>query len=107
MRRGGRRWGAIAHTAAVINLFNLIPVWQLDGARGIHSMTRMQRGMLLGAAALVRAVSRQPFVFLVAAGLGYRMFTKDAADVPDNKGLPQFAFLLVALTAVLSVTRIG
>ena len=104
---GWKAWGAIAHTAAVINLFNLIPVWQLYGTRGIHSMTRMQRGMLLGATVLVWAVSRQPYVFLVAAGLGYRMFTKDAADVPDNKGLLQFVFLLVALTAVLSVTRIG
>ena len=26
--------GAIAHFAAWINLFNLLPVWQLDGARG-------------------------------------------------------------------------
>src|SRR5256885_5819705 len=27
-------WGAIAHMGALVNLFNLVPVWQLDGARG-------------------------------------------------------------------------
>src|SRR3984885_6743050 len=43
-------WYAIAHTSAWLNLFNLIPVWQLDGGRGFRALTRKQRGMALGAA---------------------------------------------------------
>jgi Zn-dependent protease len=34
--------GAIAHLTAWMNLFNLIPVWQLDGSRGLRSFTRGQ-----------------------------------------------------------------
>src|SRR2546430_11600704 len=34
---GAGIWGAIAHVGAYINLFNLLPVWQLDGGRGFRS----------------------------------------------------------------------
>ena len=44
---------AIAATAALINLFNLIPLWSLDGGRAFRGMSRVQRGVvaasLLGA----------------------------------------------------------
>ena len=36
---------------ALINLFNLIPVCQLDGSRGLRSLTRSQRGLVLAATA--------------------------------------------------------
>ena len=34
---------AIAGVGAEINLFNLFPVWQLDGARGFHALSRGQK----------------------------------------------------------------
>jgi len=40
---GEQLWGALAQFGAMINLFNLIPVWQLDGGRGFRSLTRGQR----------------------------------------------------------------
>jgi Zn-dependent protease len=40
-------WGAITHLGAILNLFNLIPVWQLDGSRGFRSLTRKERGIIL------------------------------------------------------------
>src|SRR5258706_13079612 len=33
---GSGLWAALAQTGAWINLFNLIPIWQLDGGRGFH-----------------------------------------------------------------------
>src|SRR5262245_14442148 len=36
-------WFAIAHLTGFLNLFNLIPVWQLDGSRGFHVLARMER----------------------------------------------------------------
>ena len=33
----------IAHLGAWINLFNLTPVWSLDGARGFHALRRRER----------------------------------------------------------------
>ncbi len=88
---------AIAHATAVINLFNLIPVWQLDGSRGLSSLTRWQRAILLGIALGMYAITHQGMLLLVAAGLVYRQFTKDQAEVPDQLGLMQFASLLVTL----------
>src|SRR3989475_7787557 len=41
-------WGAIAHVGAFINLFNLVPVWQLDGGRGFRALTRPQRWIATG-----------------------------------------------------------
>src|SRR5688500_6713569 len=37
---GGPMWAAIAHTGAWINLFNLLPVWQLDGNRGYAALSK-------------------------------------------------------------------
>ena len=36
-------WAAIAKLGAIINLFNLLPFWQLDGARAFRSLNRSQR----------------------------------------------------------------
>src|SRR5437870_12068434 len=46
-------WGAIAHMGALVNLFNLVPVWQLDGARGIRAATRLHRWIAAAVIALL------------------------------------------------------
>jgi Zn-dependent protease len=100
MLTGVKIWGAIAHFGAVINLFNLVPVWQLDGARGFHSLTRNQRIVILVATFVLWYATSESMLLLVALGCGYRMFTKDAAEEPDPVCLRQFAVLLVALSAI-------
>jgi Zn-dependent protease len=97
---GAKIWGAIAQFGAVINLFNLIPIWQLDGARGFHSLTQKQRGIVLGAALMLWYATAESMLFLIALGCGYRMFTKDAASEPDSICLQQYAVLLVALAGI-------
>jgi len=94
-------WGIIANFGGVINLFNLIPVWQLDGSRGFHSLTRMQRGIILSLAAVLWLITSTPMLLLIAMGCTYRMFTKDWQTEPDNVGMMHFAGLLVALSAVI------
>ena len=93
-------WGAIAHFGAIVNLFNLIPVWQLDGSRGVRSLTRAQRGIVLTTAAGLWALTSTPMLSLICLVCGYRMFTRDWQKEPDNTGLFQFVGLLVALTLV-------
>ncbi len=97
---GSKMLMAIAHFTAFINLFNLIPVWQLDGGRGFASLTRQQRMMVLIAAVGLWAVTQQGMLLLIAVGAIYRMFTKDAAPQPDQTGLLQFLGLLTALTCI-------
>ena len=98
-------WAAIAHFGAVINLFNLVPVWQLDGARGFHSLTRWQRLAVLATAMVLWVTASEPMLLLIAIGCAYRMFTKDAAREPDSTGLYQFLALLASLAAVSVLAR--
>jgi Zn-dependent protease len=83
---GAKAWYAIAHFGAVINLFNLIPVWQLDGSRGFASQTRQQRLTILVAAAVLWWVTGETFLILIVIAAIYRLFTKDAAEEPDQTG---------------------
>ena len=41
-------WLAIAHLTGFFNLFNLIPVWQLDGSRGFHALVARSGGSSSG-----------------------------------------------------------
>jgi Zn-dependent protease len=97
-------WAVIAHFGAIINFFNLIPVWQLDGSRGLRSLTRGQRGMVLGAALVLWGITSSPMLLLIAAGCAYRLFTRDWQDEPDREGLMQFVGLLVALAAIATLS---
>jgi Zn-dependent protease len=101
---GVKIWGVIADFGAWVNLFNLIPVWQLDGSRGLRSLTRSQRGLVLLAAATLGLPTWNPMLLLIALGCAYRMFTRDWQAQPDNRGLAQFLGLLAALTAVLTLS---
>ena len=104
-----RIWGVIANFGAVINLFNLIPVWQLDGSRGLHSLTRLQRGIVLGVVMALWWLTSIRILLLIAIGCAYRLFTRDWETEPDNAGLAQFAAVLGAraLVAVLSMGATG
>lgn len=97
---------AIAYSTAVLNLFNLIPVWQLDGGRGVHSLSRAQRAVLLGVAVGMFAITGERMLLLIAAGMVYRLFTRDQAAQGDQVGLMQFAFLLVALPAIALLVKL-
>jgi Zn-dependent protease len=100
-----KAWDAIAHFGAVINLFNLVPVWQLDGSRGFASQTRQQVIVILAAAAGLWWVTGEVMLGLVTIGAIYRLFTKDAAEEPDNVGMAQFLGLLAALSAVAMLAQ--
>ncbi len=97
---GAKAWDAIAHFGAVINIFNLTPVWTLDGSRGFTSQTRPQRLIILVTAGVLWWVTGEMMLGLVTLGAGYRLFTKDAAQEPDNVGMMQFLGLLAALSTV-------
>jgi len=102
---GVKIWAAIANLGAVINLFNLIPIWQLDGARGFHSQPLMQRIGLIALAAALWAVTKQSMYFLIILGGAYRLFKRDASPEPDNTGFLQFSGLLVGLGVLIVLSN--
>lgn len=95
---GWPMWLAIAHIGAWINLFNLMPVWQLDGGRAFISMTRKQRWMAtlaIGAAWFLVHEGMLLLLMICAAG---NAISAKPAEKADRGAL----LIYVALIAVLS-----
>ena len=97
-------WYAIAHTAAWLNLFNLLPIWQLDGGRGFRALTRKQRGIAGVVAIGMWALTHQTILLLIALGAGYRLFSRDYPADDDNVVLLQYAGLIVLLSMLMMMT---
>ncbi len=100
-------WYAIAHTSAWINLFNLIPIWQLDGGRGFRALTRKQRGLALGVTLVMWVITQETMLLLIALGALYRLFSKDYPTDDDNGVLTQYVGLIVLLAMLVLMTNGG
>lgn len=92
-------WKAIAQLTGFLNLFNLIPVWQLDGARGFHALSRVQRWAVVGVSGLAYVVTRQPMLLAVGAVGVFRAWrpTEVKGHAPT---LGMFVLLVLALSAL-------
>ena len=102
---GSKIWGAIGHTGAWINLFNLLPIWQLDGGRGINPLSRMQRGLLCALVAVLWLVTHEGLLILILLGLAYRLWQKESPR-SDRPITAEFAALLVLLS-MLTMIRVS
>ena len=90
-------WFAIAQLTGFINLFNLIPVWQLDGSRGMHALARSERWMLVAAIAAALLLTEQRLLFLVGGVAIWRAMQKDPG--PGNaRVLATYVTLVIALS---------
>jgi Zn-dependent protease len=95
-------WLALAHATAYINLFNLTPVWQLDGGRGFRALGQQHRMMLLGLMILLWYLSSSGLFLILALGAAYRIFwSRDHPAESDNIVFGQFAGLLILFGALL------
>jgi Zn-dependent protease len=93
-------WAAIAQLGAIINLFNLLPFWQLDGARAFRSLNRPQRWLAVASLATAWAVTDQwLLVVLIAVGIVHTIADKPN-DEPDAPILAQYAILVMILSAL-------
>jgi Zn-dependent protease len=97
---GGPMWVAIAHTGAWINLFNLLPVWQLDGSRGMSALTRSHRWLVAAAFAGGWMIAGDGLFLLLLVMAGVRAASGEAPESEDRGALAQFVFLIVALAVV-------
>jgi Zn-dependent protease len=90
-------WLAIAQLTGFLNLFNLIPFWQLDGSRGLHVLARWERWALVAAIALALVVTQQRLLLLVGGVAVWRALQHDAGP-GDTRILATFVVLVVALS---------
>ena len=93
-------WAAIAHFGAWVNLFNLLPVWQLDGGRAFQALTRTQRWIAVAALGAVWFASGEPLLVLLAIAAAARAFGAAPAQ-PDRGALSTYVALAMIL-ALLS-----
>ena len=89
-------WLAIAHLTAFVNLFNLIPIWQLDGSRGFHALSRAERWAVVATIGIMLYLTGQRFLWIVGAVAIWRSMQREVG--PGNRRvLATFAGLVVAL----------
>lgn len=100
MGTGSKFWAAVAHITAVINLFNLTPVWQLDGSRGFHALSRVQRWIAIAAIAIAFAISREGMLVLVGLVAVWRGVEKNVKTRHDWGALATYVVLIAAFSAL-------
>jgi Zn-dependent protease len=100
-RTGNGLWAALARTSAGLNILNLIPVWVLDGGQAASALSKSERFVLLAACLLLWLFVGEGMFFLVAAGVTYRLFTKDLPPKPDPAIAAYFVSVLAGLGLLL------
>jgi Zn-dependent protease len=93
---GAPIWRAIAQLTGFLNLFNLIPVWQLDGSRGLHVLARSERWALVAAIALALMITGQRLLFIVGGVAVWRALQHETGP-GDARVLGVFVVLIFAL----------
>jgi Zn-dependent protease len=97
-------WLAIAQLTGFLNLFNLTPVWQLDGSRGIHVLARWERWALVGAIAVALMLTGQRLLFIVGGVAIWRSFEQKSGP-GDTRVLATFVVLIIALSVLARGVR--
>jgi Zn-dependent protease len=97
-------WGTLARWGALINLFNLLPVWQLDGAHAFRAMSRPHR--ILAALALLVAVvlSGERMLWLPFLGAAWAVSRRPASRA-DARALGYYVLLVGALSLIAAICR--
>jgi len=98
---------ALAHTGAFINLLNLIPVLGLDGAQATYALSRLQRGLLLLSAVVLFGLMKEGVFLFLAAGMTWRMFTRDEPAEGSSRTMVYYLLLLFVLGAFLFIVPPG
>jgi Zn-dependent protease len=104
-------WGAIAKLGAVLNLFNLMPIWQLDGGRAFHALSRRQRwfaAAVLGALWFLITPSTQDgpergTLILVTLVAAFQAAFGSPAREPDRRALAVYVLVSAALAPLLLI----
>jgi Zn-dependent protease len=91
---------AIASVGAWINLFNLVPFWQLDGARGFRALSKGGRWLLLAVIGACGLAAQEGLYLLIGIAALVQCFSKNTPAKTDLRTFIEFAVLLVALGAV-------
>jgi Zn-dependent protease len=90
-------FGAIATVGALINLFNLLPVWTLDGGRAFRALSRNQRWITAIAAGAAWYMVRDGIVPLLVIVIVGRTLVDKEPGPGDQRATIQFVLLILLL----------
>jgi Zn-dependent protease len=93
---------ALARAGAWINLFNLAPIWQLDGGRGFSALSQRQRVVVAVGWWLLALISRDGLVFLLAIASTARAAGRNAPPAGDRPVLATYLTLAIGLTIMVA-----
>lgn len=103
---GGGLWAALTHVSAWINLFNLLPVWQLDGGRGFRALSRGQRFVVAGALLAAWVVTHEFLLLALTVVAGVRAYGGAAPVEGDTRTLLDWLILIGGLAPLCVVTAL-
>ena len=88
----------------MINLFNLLPIWQLDGGHAFKALNRTERWIATGVAGGMLLLTGEGLLVLIGdprrrPGVPRRRRTSEG----DRTALIQFAGLVVALALLMKM----
>ncbi len=93
-------FAALTHVGGILNLFNLIPIYPLDGGRGLRALSNLQRYILLAIVLAAFLLGGNGFLVIILIVAAYRTFTERAsANTVSWRTLVEFTVLIAALTA--------
>jgi Zn-dependent protease len=92
---------AIARLGAWINLFNLLPVWQLDGGRGFNALSRRQRAIAAGVLWVLALAVGDGMLLLLAVAASVRAMGSARAPAHGDPPVLALYLLLAAGLALL------
>jgi Zn-dependent protease len=96
-------WAALTHVGAMINLFNLLPIWQLDGGHAFKALNRAERWVGTGIAGGMLLLTGEGLLVLIAILGAVQAFQKAPNVEGDRTALIQFAGLIVALALLMKM----
>jgi Zn-dependent protease len=100
-KTGDGLWAALARAGAWLNVMNLIPVWVLDGGQAVLALNKAGRLVILSVSVFLGIWLHEPVFYFVAAGAGWRLFTRDQPSQPSPTATVYFAGVLACLGSIL------
>ena len=92
---GADVWKAIGELTAFLNLFNLIPVWQLDGARGFHALSRRDRWLVVSVIGVMLFITGVSILWIVGAVAFWRALKSEPGPGHDTTVMTYCGLVIV------------
>jgi Zn-dependent protease len=100
-------WTAMAAVGAWINIFNLLPIWQLDGGRAWNALSRAQRGWTTAVLWALALWVGEGLFFILAVVASLRALAGKAPEQGDRGATWTYLGIALALTIVIYLAGLG